>query len=69
MDCDEVYSEVFLRDFIREVLTEETNAPRGGMKKRWSVKYKRSIDCSHPKGFSQKNYCKRQKRGGAYKSG
>ena len=23
-------------------------------KKRWSVKYKKSIDCSNPKGFSQK---------------
>jgi len=38
------------------------------MKKRWSLKYKRNIDCSSPKGFSQKNYCKRQKRGGNYKN-
>lgn len=38
------------------------------MKSRWSIKYKRSINCSSPKGFSQKNYCKRQKRGGKYKS-
>ncbi len=26
-------------------------------KHRWSIKYKRSIDCSKPKGFSQKQYC------------
>ena len=35
---------------------------------KWSAKRKRSIDCDNPKGFSQKQYCKRQKRGGAYKS-
>ena len=34
----------------------------------WSVKYKKSIDCNNPKGFSQKQYCDRQKRGGAYKT-
>jgi hypothetical protein len=44
------------------------NAPRGKMKSRWSTKYKRSIDCNNPKGFSQKNYCKRKRRGGKYKS-
>lgn len=26
--------------------------------KRWSAKYKRSINCNKPKGFSQKQYCK-----------
>jgi hypothetical protein len=25
---------------------------------KWSAKYKRSIDCKNPKGFSQKQYCK-----------
>lgn len=44
------------------------NAPRGKMKSRWSTKYKRSIDCNNPKGFSQKQYCKRKKGGGHYKS-
>jgi hypothetical protein len=45
------------------------NAPRTGkMKKRWSVKHKKSIDCNNPKGFSQKNYCKRKRRGGKYKT-
>jgi hypothetical protein len=37
-------------------------------KKKWSVKYKRSINCSNPKGFSQKQYCKRKASGGKYKS-
>lgn len=47
----------------------EHNEPRQGMKSRWSVKYKRSIDCGSPSGFSQRNYCKRQSRGGKYKGG
>jgi hypothetical protein len=25
---------------------------------KWSIKYKKSINCSKPKGFSQKQYCK-----------
>jgi hypothetical protein len=25
---------------------------------KWSAKYKRSINCKHPKGFSQRQYCK-----------
>jgi len=44
------------------------NKPRKNMKSRWSIKYKRRINCSKPKGFSQRNYCKRQKRGGKYKT-
>ena len=27
-------------------------------KRRWSLKYKKSINCKKPKGFSQKQYCK-----------
>mgnify|MGYP004185181367 CR=1 FL=1 len=26
--------------------------------RKWSRKYKRSINCKNPKGFSQKQYCK-----------
>lgn len=43
------------------------NSPRVG-KKRWSVKQKKGINCNNPKGFSQKQYCKRKKSGGGYKS-
>ncbi len=42
------------------------NAPRAG-KKRWSIKYKGKINCSNPKGFSQRQYCRRKSRGGKYK--
>lgn len=31
------------------------NNMRGG---KWSLKYKKSINCKHPKGFSQKQHCK-----------
>ena len=56
-----------LRDYVVGVLNEaRRNRPRKGMKSRWSLKYKRAIDCSHPRGFSQKNYCKRRARGGHY---
>jgi hypothetical protein len=28
------------------------------MTRKWSIKYKKSIQCNNPKGFSQKQYCK-----------
>ena len=31
-------------------------------KRKWSNKYKKSINCKNPKGFSQKQYCKSKKR-------
>jgi len=36
---------------IKEVITEK-----------WSAKYKRSINCSNPKGFSQKAHCAGKKK-------
>uniref|UniRef100_A0A6C0HC14 DUF5872 domain-containing protein n=1 Tax=viral metagenome TaxID=1070528 RepID=A0A6C0HC14_9ZZZZ len=32
-----------------------TNVKKGG---KWTMKYKKSINCKNPKGFSQKQYCK-----------
>jgi len=68
----------FLEEFMKEPVEtsdqfkeakKEYNAPRTGkMKKRWSVKHKKSIDCSNVKGFSAKQYCKRKRRGGKYKT-
>ena len=31
---------------------------RKPVKRRWSMKYKKSINCKRPKGFSQKQHCK-----------
>lgn len=47
--------------------TATYNKPRVG-RKRWSINYKKKINCSNPKGFSQKQYCRRKKNGGKYKS-
>ncbi len=59
-----------LKKTIDQLQTLEAlaSAPREGMKTRWSLRYKKSIDCKDPKGFSQKQYCDRQKRGGEYNS-
>lgn len=40
-------------------IKEGTKVMYGG---KWSLKYKRSINCRKPKGFSQKQYCKRKNR-------
>lgn len=60
------------KSFIKKVksffVSEAYNKPRAGGKKRWSVKYKKTINCSNPKGFSQKQFCKRKRKGGAYKN-
>lgn len=32
--------------------------PKNKTNKKWSNKYKKSINCHNPKGFSQKQYCK-----------
>ena len=70
-DTFEILDEVPDWFTIREadIITEGYNKPRKGMKRRWSVKYKKKINCSSPNlGFSQKQYCKRKRKGGAYKS-
>jgi hypothetical protein len=33
----------------------EKRCKKGG---KWSLKYKKSINCNRPKGFSQKQHCK-----------
>jgi thiol-disulfide isomerase/thioredoxin len=35
---------------------------RTGGRRKWSLKYKRSINCRRPRGFSQRQYCRRQKK-------
>ena len=32
------------------------------MKKKWSDKYKKSINCDNPKGFSQRAHCQGKKK-------
>lgn len=35
--------------------------------RRWTAKYKKSINCRKPKGFSQKQYCKYGRKKGTKK--
>ena len=34
----------------------------GGVSEAWSAKYKKSIDCNNPKGFSQRAHCRGRKK-------
>jgi hypothetical protein len=44
----------------QKYVPENSNPIFGGRKskRKWSMKYKKSINCRNPKGFSQKQYCK-----------
>lgn len=42
-------------------ITKEENTP-DYIEEKWSDKYKKSIDCSNPKGFSQKAHCAGRKK-------
>lgn len=44
-------------------MTKHPKTSKGG-KGKWSRKYKKSINCNHPRGFSQKQYCKYSRKGG-----
>ena len=39
-------------------MTELSRKSKSKNKRKWSKKYKKSINCKRPKGFSQKQYCK-----------
>ena len=41
----------------------------GGVAEGWSAKYKKSIDCNNPKGFSQRAHCRGRKKMNEAKSG
>jgi thiol-disulfide isomerase/thioredoxin len=48
---------------LKKKLTHRRKRQRGGKTKKinggkWSAKYKRSINCNRPKGFSQRQHCK-----------
>ena len=46
----------YAADIIYSLLENEVN------EKKWSDKYKKSIDCNNPKGFSQKAHCAGRKK-------
>lgn len=56
-----------LEDFKKEGIVVDASeflerCGLGSMNEKWSAKYKRSIDCSHPKGFSQRAHCQGRKK-------
>jgi hypothetical protein len=56
---------------IRKISKISSILPESELNEKWSNQYKRSIDCSNPKGFSQKAHCqarKKRKSGGKTKS-
>ena len=47
---------------VHWILIRKTNENKS-MNEKWSKKYKNSINCSNPKGFSQKAHCASKKKG------
>ena len=43
-------------------IREQVKSENEELTEKWSQKYKRSIDCSHPKGFSQRAHCQGRKK-------
>ena len=43
---------------IRQITRKNKTKLTKGKRHKWSRKYKNSINCRRPKGFSQKQYCK-----------
>ncbi len=58
-----------VRDYLK-FYNDETVAgtPSNEITEKWTKKYKRGIDCSHPKGFSQRAHCagRRARRAGKH---
>jgi len=55
---------LFKRDYLFFLIiqkgmgTKKRMATKKRMGGKWSLKYKKSINCNKPKGFSQKQHCK-----------
>ena len=43
---------------VTESTRKNTKKLNKGKRRKWSRKYKNSINCRRPKGFSQKQHCK-----------
>ena len=45
-------------DHVRKIYDSQVGGKTKKKGGKWSLKYKKSINCGRPKGFSQKQYCK-----------
>ena len=44
--------------FLVNIMKSNTITSKKKIGGKWSLKYKKSINCKHPKGFSQRQHCK-----------
>lgn len=52
-----------IRDLLEIYRSQRAQQPEDYIEEKWSAKYKRSINCDQPRGFSQRAHCaSRQKR-------
>jgi len=51
-----------LSNYSRNLTEKDEDEKEENTNEEWSEKYKKSIDCSHPKGFSQKAHCQGLKK-------
>jgi len=57
--CDYVST---VRDYLKFYRDEkESGTPDDQINEKWSMKYKKSINCNNPKGFGQKAHCRARK--------
>jgi hypothetical protein len=49
---------IFIYNLTNKVIFSHYNIMTKSKRRTWSRKYKKSINCRRPKGFSQKQYCK-----------
>lgn len=51
-----------MAQLVRQAKTAPVREDSDYIEEKWSEKYKRSIDCSNPKGFSQRAHCQGRKK-------
>ena len=54
----EPVTDIMLSEWHNQTKESEKKGGKKTQKRTWSKKYKASINCKRPKGFSQKQYCK-----------
>jgi len=54
--CSYLTDTIYFSHYTKKMGTKKMGTKKMGGK--WSIKYKKSINCNRPKGFSQKQHCK-----------
>jgi hypothetical protein len=62
-NLDKAFSQIELNtSTMSDLMSTKQGVKEEDVSEKWSEKYKRSIDCSHPKGFSQRAHCQGNKK-------